>query len=267
MVIDVFKELNRDILSLIRKTYLMDPIRYAYLYYDIIYYPEFTEAYLNTVGNEVIGYLLIYRGLPRTAVHIVGNMPTNILEEIPLNTGLDVHIEAEPKYINHVMNELAKRGTITRLRALTMVCWSNSFREFKAHEGLLRRLSINDVKELLRVKELQGARISEVEALLRLVSLHWHYYGLFINNELVSIATAYLKLPEVWVVGDVFTVPNYRNRGFAKAVTSAVTRDAVNSGAMAMLHVLEDNDPAVKVYRRLGYVTVQVLTRLIYNPH
>lgn len=267
MVIDVFKELNRDVLSLIKRAYLMDPIRYAYLYYDIVYYPELTEAYLNTVGNEIIGYLLIYRGLPRTAVHIVGNVPTSILEEIPLNTGLDIHIEAEPKYVNYVINELTKRGTITRLRALTMVCWGNSFREFKTHEGLVRRLLINDVKELLRVKELQGARISEVEALLRLASPHWHYYGLFINNELVSIATAYLKLPEVWVVSDVFTVPSHRGRGFAKAVTSAVTRDAINSGATAMLHVLEDNEPAIRGYRRLGYVTVQVLTRLIYNPH
>lgn len=49
-------------------------------------------------------------------------------------------------------------------------------------------------------------------------------------------------------------------------MTSAVTRDAINSGAMAMLHVLEDNEPAIRAYRRLGYVTVQVLTRLIYNP-
>ncbi|WP_243681467.1 hypothetical protein [Vulcanisaeta souniana] len=63
MIIDVFRELNRNILSLVRRAYLMDPVRYVYLYYDIVYYPEFTEAYLNVTNNDIVGYLLIFRGI------------------------------------------------------------------------------------------------------------------------------------------------------------------------------------------------------------
>ena len=266
MIIDVFKELSRDVLSLIRRAYLMDPVRYAYLYYNIIYYPEFTEVYLNVVSNEIIGYLLIYRGLQYTAVHILGNAPINVLSEMPLDN-LIIHIETEPKHVNYLINELSRRGSITQSRALTMICWSNSFREFVIQDDfIIRRLLINDIKEFLRVKSIQGVRISEAEALLRLSSPHWHYYGLFINNELVSIATTYLKLPEVWAIGDVFTIPNYRNKGFAKAVVSAVTKDAINAGAMTMLHVDEDNTPAIRAYKRLGYLTIQEINLLNYNP-
>jgi len=57
------------------------------------------------------------------------------------------------------------------------------------------------------------------------------YYGVFEAGELVSVACAYLRLPEVWIVGDVYTLPEHRNRGHAKAVTFAVTRDALASGA------------------------------------
>ena len=49
------------------------------------------------------------------------------------------------------------------------------------------------------------------------------------NNELASITTTHLKLPEVWIVGGVFTAPV---QGFAKSVTSAAT-DVINSGAAA----------------------------------
>ncbi|MCD6278253.1 MAG: hypothetical protein J7J11_01075 [Desulfurococcales archaeon] len=41
--------------------------------------------------------------------------------------------------------------------------------------------------------------------------------------------------------------------GTAKAVTSAITKDAVASGARALLHVREVNKPAIKVYEALGY--------------
>ena len=70
---------------------------------------------------------------------------------------------------------------------------------------------------------------------------------------LVSIACAYLKMPEVWLIGDEFTHPNHGGRGYAKAVTSAITKAAVASGAKALLHVREDNKPAIKVYEALGY--------------
>ncbi|WP_054854491.1 GNAT family N-acetyltransferase [Vulcanisaeta distributa] len=252
MIVDVFRELNRDVLSLIKRAYMVDPIRYAYLFYDITYYPEFTEAYLNVVGNEIIGYILIFRGLPHTAIHVIGNAPINVLNEVSLSNRLVIYAEAEPKYVNSLVNKLSSKGMVSLSRGgITMICQGSTFREFVIHgNAVVRKLSINDIDEFIKIKSIQGTQISKAETLIRLSSPpHWHYYGLFINNELVAIAGTYLKLPEVWIIGDVFTTPNYRNRGFAKAVVSAVTKDAINAGAMAMLYVDENNISALKLYK------------------
>ncbi|HDD33548.1 MAG TPA: GNAT family N-acetyltransferase, partial [Thermofilaceae archaeon] len=86
------------------------------------------------------------------------------------------------------------------------------------------------------------------------------------GQPLVSIACAYLRLPEVWVVGDVYTHPAYRGRGYAKAATSAITSDAISAGAIAMLHVAEGNEPALRVYRALGYRVTGRKPWVFYSP-
>ncbi|WP_054842338.1 GNAT family N-acetyltransferase [Vulcanisaeta distributa] len=181
-----------------------------------------------------------------------------------------IHAETEPKYVNNLVNKLSSKGMVSLSRGgITMICQGSTFREFVIRgNAVVRKLSINNVDEFVKIKSVQGTQISKAEALIRLSSPpHWHYYGLFINNELVAIAGTYLKLPEVWIIGDVFTTPNHRNKGFAKAVVSAVTKDVINAGAIAMLHVDEDNIPAIKVYKRLGYIAIQYFTWLHYEKH
>jgi len=124
--------------------------------------------------------------------------------------------------------------------------------KFKSYgEGPARRLSIEDLDEFIRLKTVQGMVINE--NLAREMISKWRYYGLFIDGRLVSIASRYIALPDVWIIGDVFTHPDFRGKGYAKIVTSAITRDAVISGAKALLHVREENIPAIKVYMKLGY--------------
>ncbi len=49
-------------------------------------------------------------------------------------------------------------------------------------------------------------------------------------------------------------------------VTSAVTRDAVASGARALLHVSEANEPALRVYSALGYRAASRKPWVFFNP-
>ncbi len=259
----IFNKLDRDILALIKRHYLNDPIRFTYLFYDIMYYPEVTEAYLSIVGNDITGFVLIYEGLSCPAVHIIGNIDEP-LDYIPRDRCLRIYAETRPEITRQLISELMARNDVKVHQSLTMVCHRDSFKPFSLGGNyVVRRLLIDDLEELAKIKEMQGSKVSRVELIARLLSPHWHYYGVFMNGKLLSIATAYLKLPEVWVVGDVFTIPEHRNRGLAKAVTSAVTNDAMQSGAMAMLHVYEENLPAIKAYRRLGYVAVQEFTLIV----
>ena len=55
------------------------------------------------------------------------------------------------------------------------------------------------------------------------------------------------------VVGNVLTHIDYRGRGFATAVTGAVTAELLRTCDQVVLNVRSDNPPALNAYRRLGY--------------
>lgn len=82
------------------------------------------------------------------------------------------------------------------------------------------------------------------------------YFGIVEDGEVVSAAGTHIVSPNlgIAVVGNVFTHPLYRGRGYATAVTSAVTRELLLRGcAEVVLTVDPLNTPAVAAYTRLGY--------------
>ncbi len=81
------------------------------------------------------------------------------------------------------------------------------------------------------------------------------YYGVFEGDVLVAAAGTHVRSTEFGIaaVGNVLTRPRYRNRGLATACSSAVTTACLDEQRDVVLNVREDNDPAIAVYRRLGY--------------
>jgi len=70
-----------------------------------------------------------------------------------------------------------------------------------------------------------------------------------------AVASARLSVSDgLAAISGVGVVPHQRNKGFATLVTSVATRAGLAMGnALVWLSVDERNDPALKVYRRLGY--------------
>ena len=54
-------------------------------------------------------------------------------------------------------------------------------------------------------------------------------------------------------MGNVLTHHQFRGRGYATAVTGAVTAELLRTCDQVVLNVRSDNPPALNVYRRLGY--------------
>jgi predicted GNAT family acetyltransferase len=68
------------------------------------------------------------------------------------------------------------------------------------------------------------------------------------------------------VVGNVFTHVDHRGRGYATAVTGAVTAELLRSCDHVVLNVRADNPPALQAYRRLGFAEyVRFEERLIHR--
>ncbi len=81
------------------------------------------------------------------------------------------------------------------------------------------------------------------------------YYGLRVHGRLVAAAGTHVVSPgaRLAVVGNVLTHVDYRGRGFATAVTGAVTGELLRTCDQVVLNVRADNPPAINAYRRLGY--------------
>ena len=81
------------------------------------------------------------------------------------------------------------------------------------------------------------------------------YFGMRVNGQLVAAAGTHVigRGARLAVVGNVLTHVDFRGRGFATAVTGAVTAELLRTCDQVVLNVRADNPPAVHAYRRLGY--------------
>ncbi|HDM23896.1 MAG TPA: GNAT family N-acetyltransferase, partial [Candidatus Bathyarchaeota archaeon] len=159
-----------------------------------------------------------------------------------------INLQMEDEHLIKAIFEKLKGLKFKVKTFIDMATDEEHFTPIIRHE--VKKLTIDNLKDLLELRKVEGRLVTErtVAETLRMQRC----YGIFENGKLVSVAHTYVRLPEIWVVGGVYTRPEYRGRGYATSVTSAVTRDAVQSGAVAMLHVAEDN-PAYRIYERIGY--------------
>lgn len=83
------------------------------------------------------------------------------------------------------------------------------------------------------------------------------FYGIEKRGRLVAAAGTHLVAPTYGVaaVGNVFTDPDYRGRGYATLCTSAVTKELLARGLDVVLNVQEGNADAIHIYEKLGYRT------------
>jgi RimJ/RimL family protein N-acetyltransferase len=81
------------------------------------------------------------------------------------------------------------------------------------------------------------------------------YYGIRVRGRLVAAAGTHVigRAARMAVVGNVLTKAEFRGRGFAKAVTSAVTTELLDFCDDVVLNVRSDNPPALNAYRHLGF--------------
>ncbi|RLG88089.1 MAG: hypothetical protein DRO18_02080 [Thermoprotei archaeon] len=243
-------DLNYDLWRSVIDLYRSDPYAHSYLVYDMLYYLNRINVVFKVSRKGIESYALYWRGYGRDSIHLWGPDIKPIKRLIDVLGG-DVVIQLyDDSVVDDLIDYLRSRGFNVRLEYyLDMVVDEDSFKPYSPDKAI--RLSDNNLTDFLELERIAGRIISEDVA--REILTRWRYYGLYVNGTLVSIACRYLALPEVHIIGDVFTHPNFRGRGYAKIVTSAVTRDAVLSGAHALLHVREGNDPAIRVYRALGY--------------
>ncbi len=113
------------------------------------------------------------------------------------------------------------------------------------------RLSENDQDEMLVLYE-AGYRRNWFDA--RMLRTE-QYFGIRVDNRLVSIAGihVYSEKYRVAALGNIVTHPDYRGRGFGKAVTATLCQSLSEHVDHIGLNVKADNSAAIALYEKLGF--------------
>lgn len=128
-------------------------------------------------------------------------------------------------------------------------------------EGGTQRESANDHHpEILTLGDRDSAEMIELTALTKPgpFSTRTHelgtYLGIRDQGRLVAMAGERLKIPGYTEVSAVCTHPNHLGKGYAARLMSEVMRGICDHGETPFLHVRGDNERAIAVYKRLGFV-------------
>jgi ribosomal protein S18 acetylase RimI-like enzyme len=209
------------------------------------------------VGGKPIAVVLQYAGYSPQPIFVMGENPG--VEAILANV-----IKPRTAYVAARQEHLAAIAGSYRVEPgpamLRMWVDADHFRPFP---GDVSRLLPVEISELNRLYQLGFASWLPATAISDGL-----YYGIRVNGRLVAAAGTHVISPEakLAVVGNVMTHADFRGRGYATAVTGAVTAELLKRCDQVVLNVRADNPPALAAYRRLGYqINVTFEERLIHR--
>lgn len=88
----------------------------------------------------------------------------------------------------------------------------------------------------------------------RKTALLGNYYGIFKNDELVAVTGERMQMNDFVEVSAVVTHPNHTGKGYAKQLVVHTVNKIFNQNKTPYLHVIEDNNGAIQLYEKLGFI-------------
>jgi ribosomal protein S18 acetylase RimI-like enzyme len=195
-------------------------------------------------GDEPVALVLEYNGPTPQPLFITGR-PDGIQAILrDLIRPRAAYVAARPAAITAVQAHYRVDPGVSMVRM-----WVDRAR-FRPYPASVQRLLPVESGELNRLYQLGFASWLPSTAIADGV-----YYGMRVNGQLIAAAGTHVVSPaaRLAVVGNVLTHVDYRGRGFATAVTGAVTAELLRTCDQVVLNVRSDNPPALNAYRRLGY--------------
>jgi ribosomal protein S18 acetylase RimI-like enzyme len=209
------------------------------------------------VDGEPIAIALEYSGPTPQPLFVMGRPDgiAGILRSI---------IRPRVAYCAALAESLPAIGALYRIEAgPPMVRMAVDKAHFHPYKADVQRLTALDSGQLNRLYQVGFASWLPAASIANGV-----YYGIRVGGKLVAAAGTHVISPaaRLGVVGNVLTHTDHRGRGYATAVTSAVTEELLRGCDHVVLNVRSDNPPALAAYRRLGYVEhVRFEERLIHR--
>lgn len=112
-----------------------------------------------------------------------------------------------------------------------------------------RPLGAQDVEDMLQLVE----RTEPGPFFQRTIAMG-RYFGVWENGRLIAMAGERMALPEFTEISAVCVHPEMRGRGLARGLVAHVAAGILKLGKQPFLHAYADNQPAISLYRSMGFV-------------
>lgn len=241
---EVGKEDRRNILEFLSADY----VKHVFACYDLQYDPEHSAMQIVLDDGEIKGYLLVYSAL---------NPPSAVLECEESVASQLVEYAPEDHFIMHTPPNIVPKVTAKYPYAKTYLEDWMLIKRGKPEvpeSDLVRRLdSRRDAAQLAKLMASRKERPENSEEECADMIRKMPIYGVFIDGKIVSYAGSFIQLPQIWMIGGVYTHPDFRGKGYATLATLAVTKEALSKASVAALFARSDNAPALRAYYNIGY--------------
>ena len=225
-----------------------DVVRHVFAYYDILYDPKHTTMHAAFQNDRLSGYVLTYTGtdVPSVILECPTDIAAMLLDKAPANNFI---MHTSPQLLKAVQEKYPKEKHYVESWMLVKKGEAKYFRSDCARK-------LEGKEDASRLASLLSSRNDRPRRMMKKYT-EWisrmPLYGVFLGDELVSYAGSFIQLPQVWMIGGVYTATMHRNKGYATSATSAVTEEALRNADAAALFARSDNRAAIKVYERIGY--------------
>ena len=224
-----------------------DPIHHLMLLGDL--YPPLisvSEIYVATDAGQIVGVGSLFRGFSIPSVIFTEDNPT---VQNALLTRMSRHLESE--WI-----------TISTCTSSSVLCqfgkriYSHTELQMLLHEPiptLVKPARLIQREEFDSLNQFYSEH--RVEAWTPLMFEMGPFYGVWRDGQLIAAAGIHFVTPFIAQIGNVFSHPRFRGRGYATAATAGVTNHLRRMGIQIIsLFVVAENTPAIRIYQRQGFV-------------
>jgi ribosomal protein S18 acetylase RimI-like enzyme len=220
-----------------------DFLDYYFFIFDWKHRREQTRILLALENSQIQGLMLLYAN---EIVQLRGSKKAveSLLDVVNLeNVELQAPVECE---------EMVLRKYRAGVKHIVVLMSLKKGEENLLIKHALVKLNMDNVGEIVEVM-----RKADPESWgdLSQAKRHWQdacLLGIRRNDKLVSIGlTRFVDFGSN--ISAIATDENYRNMGFATSIVSALVQEILKNSSMAIIYVLKDNMPAVRVYTRVGF--------------
>lgn len=220
------------------------------------------ESYsFKVIDNS--SYLLMLRLEPYSVLvfgnHLLSNEASKFI--IENNLKIDKVLCQKENYetlLNEIINKVGGSIEVKHSMDIMYIDNLNSLSKNAVLDSVKKATKL-DIEKILQLEKAFSEEIkvdegqNDAERYKKISEEVENYYYIEVGEKIVSIAKKTREEENICAVSYVYTLPEYRNKGYSRKVVSKITTDILKSNKIAYLYVDKNNPISNHLYKSIGY--------------